>query len=119
MLIDVQRGHPPAVAWFSGLAELPQVTGYVFMELIQNSRNKRQVAEAMELVAPLEVVWPDEHECGEGLALFRTLHLTHGIGLLDTLIAACALNRGAALLTFNTKHYRHVPGLRIEQPYVR
>lgn len=42
ILIDVQRGHPPAVAWFAGLTELPVVPGYVVMELIQDARDARE-----------------------------------------------------------------------------
>jgi hypothetical protein len=40
ILIDVQRGHGPALAWFSQLAELPYLPGYVVMELIQDARNR-------------------------------------------------------------------------------
>jgi hypothetical protein len=32
VLIDVQRGHPPAVAWFSALTVLPAVAGIVVMD---------------------------------------------------------------------------------------
>ena len=39
ILIDVQRGHPPALAWFAGQAELPAVPGFVVMELLQDARN--------------------------------------------------------------------------------
>jgi predicted nucleic acid-binding protein len=35
ILIDVLRGHAPAVAWLSSLTELPSVPGIVVMELIQ------------------------------------------------------------------------------------
>ena len=43
VLIDIQRSHPPAVAWFSTLNELPSVPGLVVMELIQDARNRQQV----------------------------------------------------------------------------
>ena len=36
ILIDVLRGHQPAIAWFTTLSELPSVSGFVVMELIQN-----------------------------------------------------------------------------------
>jgi predicted nucleic acid-binding protein len=48
-----------------------------------------------------------------------TYHLSHNLGLLDTLIAACAIGRSATLCTFNVKHYRVVPGLLTAQPYPR
>lgn len=36
ILIDVQRGHPPALAWFSSLTEVPYLPGFVAMELLQD-----------------------------------------------------------------------------------
>ena len=39
ILIDVQRGHAPALAWLSSLTDIPIVPGYVVMELIQDAEN--------------------------------------------------------------------------------
>lgn len=47
VLIDIQRGHAPAVAWFGGLVELPSVPGLVVMELVQDARNAREVRKAL------------------------------------------------------------------------
>jgi predicted nucleic acid-binding protein len=56
VLIDIQRRHPPAVAWFAGLADLPAVCGLVVMELMQDARNSDEVRKAIKLVAPLPIV---------------------------------------------------------------
>ncbi len=77
VIIDIQRDHAPALAWFDSLTELPAV--------------------------------PD----------FTAYHLSHNLGLLDSLIAACATSRSATLCTFNTKHYRIIPNLVMVQPYQR
>jgi len=119
ILIDIQRGHPPAVAWFNSLPDLPSVPGLVVMELVQDAHNSRQVRQALKLVAPLPVLWPSEAGCNQALSHFAAYHLSDGLGLIDSLIAACAIGPSAALCTFNVKHYRVVPGLRIEQPYIR
>ncbi|MES1242707.1 MAG: PIN domain-containing protein [Acidobacteriota bacterium] len=119
VLIDVQRGHAPAVEWFSRLDELPAVPGLVVMELIQDSRNAREVRQALKLVAPFPVVWPTESDGERALSDFTTYHLSHNLGLLDALIAACAIGRSATLCTFNAKHFRAVPGLSITEPYER
>lgn len=37
------------------------------------------------------------------------------IGVADFQIAACALEDNAELLTFNTKHFQRVPGLRLSK----
>lgn len=119
VLIDVQRGHAPALAWFESLRELPSVPGLVLMELIQDAQNSRQVREALKMVGPLPVVWPSEADCVRALSDFTAYHLSHSLGLLDSLIAACAIGRSATLCTFNQKHYRVVPGLVTDQPYPR
>jgi predicted nucleic acid-binding protein len=119
VLIDIQRGHPPALAWFAGLTELPAVPGFVVMELVQDARNAREVRQALRLVAPLQVVWPTEADCTRALSDFTAYHLSHGLGLLDALIAATAVGLSATLYTFNLKHYRVVPGLVVARPYTR
>lgn len=119
VLIDVQRGHPPALAWFVSLTNLPAIPGLVVMELIQDAQNAREVRQALRLAAPLRVVWPTEADCGRALSDFADYHLSHGLGLLDALIAACAVGLSATLFTFNDKHYGMVPGLVTAHPYTR
>lgn len=53
------------------------------------------------------------------LSAFAQHHLSHGLGLLDALIAATAIGLGATLVTYNLKHYRMLTSLRMEQPYAR
>lgn len=119
ILIDVQRGFPPAVQWFAGLTDLPAVPGYVVMELVQDARDRREVDKALKLVAPLRVVWPSAEDCARALTDFATYHLSHGVGLLDSLIAACASGLSATLCTFNDKHYHALPGVNAVHPYNR
>jgi predicted nucleic acid-binding protein len=119
ILIDVQRGHTAALAWFAGLMVVPSVPGLVVMELIQGAHDARQVRQALRLTAPLPIVWPSTADYQRALADFTAFHLPHGLGLLDALIAACTVGLSAELCTFNSKHYRMVPGLVTVQPYTR
>ena len=119
VLIDVQRGHPPAVAWFSSQTQPLAVPGFVVMELIQAARNAAELHGARKLVAPFPVVWPTEADCTRALADLTTLRLSHSLGLIDSVIAATAVGQNATLCTFNLKHYRAVPGLTLTQPYDR
>ncbi|HEU0298749.1 MAG TPA: PIN domain-containing protein [Longimicrobium sp.] len=63
VLIDVQRGHPPAVAWFSSQTDPLAVPGFVVMELVHAARNARELQDARKLVAPFPVIWPTETDC--------------------------------------------------------
>jgi predicted nucleic acid-binding protein len=119
ILIDIQRGHTAALEWFATLTEIPHVPGFVVMELVQDAKNMQQVRQAMKLVTPLALVWPTTSDCERALFDFVAYHLSHNLGLLDALIAACAIGLSATLCTFNVKHYRVVPGLQTLQPYAR
>ncbi len=119
ILIDIQRKFVPAVAWFNALPATPSVPGFVVMELIQKAQNKQQVQGALALTSSLPIVWPTEPDCDFALSVFTTYHLSHNLGLVDSLIAACAVGLSATLCIFNLKHYRVVPGLITDQPYTR
>ena len=119
VLIDIQRSHPNAIAWYASLSEYPTVPGLVVMELIQDAPSKREVEQALRLVRPLPVAWPTESDCQRALADFRVLNLSQNLGLIDSLIAAATIGLGATLCTFNVKHYRNITGLTLEQPYER
>ncbi len=119
LLIDVGRGFLPAVQWLQALPEAPQIPGVVSMELIAGCQNKAEVRRIQALVAPYAAVWPTEADCRRALADFTQFHLSDNLGLTDALIAATAVGRGATLCTFNVRHFRVVPGLTLEQPYLR
>lgn len=110
IMIDIQRGHEPAIAWFTSLPELPGIPGFVVMELIQDSRNKQQVRQVLQLISPLQIVWPTEADCTRALSDFTAYHLSNNVGFIDALIAACAIGYNATLCTFNVKHYRVISG---------
>lgn len=120
VMIDLQRGFPAAVAWYAsvpdGMIALP---GHVLMELYQDAQNRQQTIAVDRLTSDFPLIWPTDSEALQAVANFRLLHLSHGIGLLDTLTAATALSLSVPLCTFNRKHYRQIPGLVIEQPYTR
>ena len=119
IMIDIQRGFEPALAWFASLSELPSIPGFAVMELIQDAQNKQQVRQVLQLVAPLPITWPTEIDYARALSDFTAYHLSHKVGLIDALIASCAVGRSLTLCTFNVKHYQVIPGLSLEQPYSR
>jgi predicted nucleic acid-binding protein len=49
--------------------------------------------------------------------LLRQYRLSHGLLIIDALIAATALAHGETLYTKNVRHFRMIPGLREIRPY--
>src|SRR5436189_4747358 len=99
--IDLQSAYLPAVAWYGKLTEQPALPGLVIMEMIQLARNKREVLKALKFVSKFPIVWPAEADCQSALTNFSVHHVSHRLGLLDSLIAACATGLSATLCTFN------------------
>ena len=119
VLIDVQRGHPPALAWFASMTERPSISSLTVMELIQDAPDNVRLERALKLVKPLKIVYATEADQQRAVDDYRALHLAQNLGLIDALIAATAIGLGAELCTFNAKHFRRVTDLVIVEPYVR
>lgn len=119
VLIDIQKNHPPARAWYYSLSDVPCITGFSRMELIQSCRNKVERDLSIRFLTSFQAIWPDQTSLSFAADIFTQYHLSHGLGLLDALIAATAMGAKATLLTFNTKHFQSIPGLKLAEPYVR
>ncbi len=121
VMIDILRGHPPAVTWLAqtiGKQEL-KLPGFVVLELIAGCKNKREVQQVLKLAKSFSIYWPPPEDCADTIDNFATGYLSHNIGLLDILIGTCALSLSVPLCTFNIKHFRAIPNLHTEQPYTR
>ena len=45
VMVDIRRGHPPALAWFDGLEEVPGLPGFVLMELVAGCKTRKDMRE--------------------------------------------------------------------------
>jgi hypothetical protein len=69
------------------------------------------------LKMPPPIGLPGLSDCQLAYKDFAAFHLSHNLGLLDSLIAHSAVGLNEPLATFNVKHYGVVKGLRTVQPY--
>lgn len=119
ILIDLSRGFSPALAWFASLNDPSLVPGYVVFELLAGCDDALAVRRLQRWLRPFRVYWPTTIDCDRALASFARLSLSHGLGIIDALIAECAIGLGVPLCTFNVRHFSAVPGLVTERPYAR
>lgn len=120
VMIDVLRKHSPAVAWLQASpAEELGLPGLVVMELLQGCRTLDEQQRVEALLHPYTLYWPTLTDCARALADFTAHHLSHNLGLLDSLIAETAIGLGVTLATFNEKHYSALGALKTLQPYSR
>ena len=120
IMVDVLREYAPAIDWLGRIGdEQILVPGFVCAELIQGCSDKSEQRKVLSFLSGYEVAWPEQGSCGRALDLFCDYYLSHGLGLIDALIAQTALDLAMPLHTFNAKHYQCVPGLELVAPYAR
>lgn len=120
MAVDVLRGHGPAVEWWSGVtAERPVLVGFSAMELLGGCRDKKDLFRVDRFLGDITVLWPFPWTCEAGYRLYHDYRLTLGIGLVDSLIAATAMEYEVPLNSFNKKHFYGIVGLGLVHPYSR
>lgn len=93
--------------------------GFVAMELYEGCRDTVEVLRVSRIVVDFTIVWPGADALWHALLAYPKNHLRMKLGLVDSLIAACALDYGEPLLSFNTKHFAAVEGLTVVEPYER
>jgi predicted nucleic acid-binding protein len=105
IVIDHLRGRDEARQYLRGLPELPLLSAVTIAELFAGVREggERTVLEA--LLTAFRVVPIDEPIARRGGLYRRRFHRSHGVGLVDALIAATADAMGARLATLNVKHF--------------
>ncbi len=118
LLIGLLRQYPAALKWFKSVVhESPIIPGFVVMELVAGCKNKRELLEVDQLVKTFPVYWPTASEASNSLEYLKAYYKMSGRGIVDALIAACAIGLRAPLCTFD-KDFRPVPRLKIIEPYV-
>lgn len=121
VVVDLLRGHPPALSWLrmASDGDALAVTGFTALECIQGCRNRAELKAFDALMREVDILWLSAAGCDEALERFRQERLSSGASVMDVLIAQTALEFNTPLHTFNIKHYRHMRGLELRQPYVR
>jgi predicted nucleic acid-binding protein len=119
VMIDILRRHDPALDWLRELGdESIGLPGLVAMELLQGCRNQTEQRRVEGVLQAYILYWPTHTDCRRAIDSFVATHLSHGIGVLDALIAETAIGLGVPLATFNQKHYRAIAALQTVQPYI-
>ncbi len=85
------------------------------MELIQGCLDKHELKAVKEFMSIniSSLVHPDDNISEKAILLLEKHSLSDGLRTIDALIAASALNKGAALATSNYKHFKKISGLSV------
>lgn len=87
------------------------------MELLSGCRNSGELRIAEKIISRFGIVWPDAASCATALQVYKSVHLSNAIGILDSMIGQTAIAMRLPLHTFNHRHFKAIPGLTTIQPY--
>jgi predicted nucleic acid-binding protein len=112
IIIDVLRGHPPAVSFARSLPEIPACSEITRVEVLRGIRSGER-APTERLLDSLRWVVLDEQIARRAGELGRRWRRSHtGIATADLVIAATVGELRARLSTVNVRHFPMFEDLR-------
>jgi predicted nucleic acid-binding protein len=119
VLIDFFRDYPKAKEFLLTAQDDLKVSRVTVMEVIVGVKTKMAARKALKQLDALGIKVIEVTEAVSRLAgdiLVDTRH-KFGTGILDSFVAATALETGDKLVTRNIKHFNHIKDLRLTVPY--
>ena len=105
VLIDYLRGRTEAVEFLQSSSANLRISAVTIAELYVGVREGREFEVLERFIGLFEVV-PVTPELAKKAGLWRRDYgKSHGTGLMDAMIAACAETSASCLVTLNQKHF--------------
>jgi predicted nucleic acid-binding protein len=116
ILIDLLRGHRPALDYVKALDQLPVASEITRVEVLRGvpSGERRMTERLLGTLGWLPIDEPIARRAGDLGRRWRGSH--RGLATADLVIAATALEHDLALATLNVRHFPMFDGL--EPPYI-
>ncbi len=93
------------------------LSAVTYMELVQGMRNKQELSLFRQEMnnKNWQILTLTAEITSRAMTYIEEYALSYSMALADALIAATAVERGATLLSANTKHYRFLAELQLQQ----
>lgn len=118
ILIDAMNGIVDAITFLEEQQGIKvQISIVSAMELIAGCRNKTEMRELQKFLQRCTLLPITATISQTAFQLMELFYLSHGLILPDALIAATAMEHNLKLYTRNTRHFRMIPELKVNQPY--
>lgn len=104
---------------FDGLSEEATICMSVIseMEVLAGCRNRFEQETAKTFMEDFAILPIEADESMRASNLYSRFHLSHGVGILDCLIASTAILRKLDFFSRNQKHFKMFPGIKLRAPY--
>ena len=118
VLIDATKRHEDATIFLLKQQVVGiQISIISAIELVVGCRDKVELTQTQKFLQDCTVLPVTATSSQIAYQLVESFYLSHGLIMADALIAATAIERDLTLYTRNTRHFRMIPELKINQPY--
>jgi len=119
IIVDVTRGSAGAVDYLDSLGDAWSISMITCLEILAGARTQRETNDLDLVLSGYRAIPPNEDIARRANHLVKTYARSHGLGAVDAVIAATALEEGLTLASKNRKHFQMIRDLRLEVPDYR
>lgn len=118
VVVDLLRNYPNAITWIESQT-LPQlgITPIVWMEVMGGAPTKPRRLQAAHLMQRFAMIYLVQSDLDWAMEAQMRYELSHGVGMMDCLIASASHRLNISLYTHNLKHYVPLIGGLAQKPY--
>jgi len=118
IVVDALRDFTLAIDYLEDVEQQGdlRISGPTQMELIVGCRNRAELQRLGRFLRRFTMLDLTESIGKSAVALLRQYRLSHGLLIIDALIAATALAHGETLSTKNVRHFRMIPDFQVMRP---
>ena len=116
VMVDFTRGNVNAADYLDRIRGACLLSSITALELIAGARNQREVTDLDILISAYEQIPPPDDATRRAYYLMKTHAKSAGLGTLDALIAATAIENGLTLVSKNRRHFQMISELSLEAP---
>lgn len=118
VVVDLLRDYKPALNWLNRQNQPTLgITPIVWMEVITGGDNKAERKRAAKFMAYFEMVYLTQSDLDWAMDAQMLYELSHGVGMMDCLIASVSHRLQLPLYTHNLKHFAPLLGDLAQKPY--
>ena len=114
ILIDLSRDDEKILTYLEKVEkeEICYISIITKLELLQGGRNKKELNHLKKFLLRFRLVQLDNLISERSSLLMEKYNLSHGLLILDAMIAATCIEMKAELITRNTKDFKFIEGLK-------
>lgn len=118
VIVDLLRFYSPAVTWYQAQNQPDLgITPIIWMEVIEGGENKVERLRAARLLQRFTMVYFTQADMDWAMQQQMAYELSHGVGMMDCLIASTSERLQVQLYTHNLKHFSVILGQLAQKPY--